>query len=201
MKIPIYRRQTPLPTKTSGQYLGSSADPGKFGMAAGAYAQLGVDVMNEGLQWFEKGVKQVRATKVATADAEFSTHLTQAAHNSKYQNVQSKYWQNEAGETLGLHAQRTRVEQSLLAQAQAQASNISDPVVRRRFLSNTTSSIASAMPQIMTNLTTSWQQYSEGEWDKTSKSEVFRIAQIENDETRELKSPTTVWRMFGMLTI
>ena len=186
MKIPIYRRQTPLPTKTSGQYLGSSADPGKFGMAAGAYASLGVNVMNEGLNWFGTQLKQVRATKVATADAEFSTYLTQAAHNSKYQNVQSNYWKNEAGETLGLHDQRTRVEQSLLAQAQAQASNISDPVVRRRFLTNTTSSVASAMPQIMTNLTTSWQQYSEGEWDKTSKVEVFRIAQIENDETREL---------------
>ena len=63
MKIPIYRRQTPLPTKTSGQYLGSSADPGKFGMVAGAYAQLGVNVMNEGLNWFGTQLKQVRATK------------------------------------------------------------------------------------------------------------------------------------------
>lgn len=187
MKIPIYRRQTPLPTKTSGQYLGSSADPGKFGMVAGAYAQLGVNVMNEGLNWFGTQLKQVRATKLATADAEFTSHLTQAAHNSKYQNVQSKYWKNEAGETLGLHDQRARVEQSLLAQAQAQASNISDPVVRRRFLTNTTSSVASAMPQIMTNLTTSWQQYSEGEYDKHSKLKVFEIAQIDNDETRTLR--------------
>ena len=156
-------------------------------MAAGAYASLGVNVMNEGLNWFGTQLKQVRATKVATADAEFSTYLTQAAHNSKYQNVQSKYWQNEAGETLGLHDQRTRVEQSLLAQAQAQASNISDPVVRRRFLANTTASVASAMPQIMTNLTTSWQQYSEGEYDKHSKRKVFEIAQIDNDATRALR--------------
>ena len=163
-----------------GQFLTTTADPNKLGMPGAAAAQRGAAVQAEGLRWFGHLLKTERATKQATAEHEFGTALNQTIANAQSQNPA------EAWEGRGATEQRAFVENALQMNAQKQATGISDPVVRRRFLTSANKSIIGAMPTIGTHLNNNYRDHSVAAWDLRQNTAVRTIAAMEPGAAREV---------------
>lgn len=194
MKVPTYRRTLGLPKAAPGQDLSALASPGKVAMAAEAYGALGGTIQTEGLRWFGHQLKTERATEQATKENEFEAHVQQG-----FTNIESTTPEDfpPVGSPLGTtkgsrdaHMSATNRQRNhvmgLRDQAQRQAMTITDPVVRRRFLTSANKRIASVTPQVNSKIQAQFKDYSQATFAKRRVQVLNAIILTPQGDVRDL---------------
>lgn len=216
MKVPTYKRQTALPTKTGGAMLSASANPNLFGLPGAAMSEFGQTVQNQGLAWLKKEIEVENATELAAQKNRFEKVVI-ATQDSVYRGSVEN-WQKRQINTgtdkvplrqrnpdfypTASHA-RAGYRAKLTNALQKQAKQISSKAVRTQFLSAGRQRITTVMNGLGSQLRSKYSEYGQAEIEDQINDSVLRLARIKSPGVRDrhvaqIKKDLNIYRsVFG----
>ena len=197
MKVPTYKRQTVLPTKTGGGMLSARANPNLFGLPGAAKSQFGETTQNQGLAWLKKEIEVENATELASETNTFEKSLTHV-QDSVYTGA-VEFWRRKFVNTGTIHhpvmqknpiyfpnatAARAGYKAKLLKDLQRQSTQISSRAVRTKFLSAGRQRITTVMNGLGSHLRTKYAEFGQSEIDGQLNDAIRQIARTPRGNMR-----------------
>ena len=198
MKVPTYKRQTALPTKTGGGMLSASANPNLFGLPGAAMSEFGQTVQNQGLAWLKKEIEIENATELAAQTNTFEDSVT-ATQDSVYRGTVENWHKrhiNTGTDRMPVRQRnpdfyptatdaRAGYRDRLTNALRRQASQISSKAVRTQFLSAGRQRITTVMNGLGSQLRSKYSEYGQAEVENQINDFTLSLARIKSPGVRE----------------